>query len=148
MVCPWLPDVRPAATGDIADYARFVVDTLLPRVRAETPAVAMAEATGIDGVSLTAVSRAWAAAGIAHDFADLPGPHDYVFNRGPVPWTFCSGTTARSRGVRAHPGLAQGTGVVMVASHEGKNRNHSCAFGLRSGLRACASGEGGPEARG
>jgi hypothetical protein len=25
----------------------------------------------------------WNDAGIAHDFSDLPGPHDYVFNRGP-----------------------------------------------------------------
>jgi enterochelin esterase-like enzyme len=29
------------------------------------------------------LSEAWRAAGIAHDFADVPGPHDYVFNRGP-----------------------------------------------------------------
>ena len=29
------------------------------------------------------VSRAWNAGGIAHDFAELPGPHDVVFNRGP-----------------------------------------------------------------
>lgn len=146
VACPWLPDVRPAATGDIAAYARFVLDVLLPRVRKETPAIATPGATGIDGVSLggvtalrigltlpdsfgavggiqpafdgqtadwlavvqaararhpsmklrlltshddyfrdsiTAVSRAWTAAGVAHDFADVPGPHDYVFNRGP-----------------------------------------------------------------
>jgi iron(III)-salmochelin esterase len=147
VACPWLPDVRPAATGDISDYTRFVIDALLPRVRAETPAFPTPEATGIDGVSLggavalriglgrpeafgavggiqpafndgqgadwtalaaaararrpamrlrlltshddyfreavTGVSRAWASAGISHDFADVPGPHDYVFNRGP-----------------------------------------------------------------
>jgi len=29
------------------------------------------------------LSRAWEGAGLAHDFADVPGPHDYVFNRGP-----------------------------------------------------------------
>ena len=29
------------------------------------------------------VDRAWSAAGIAHEFADVVGPHDYVFNRGP-----------------------------------------------------------------
>ncbi len=28
-------------------------------------------------------SAAWRAAGIAHDYADIPGPHDYAFNRGP-----------------------------------------------------------------
>ncbi|MDP9151963.1 MAG: alpha/beta hydrolase-fold protein [Myxococcota bacterium] len=145
--CPWLPDLRPAATADIAAYSRFVVDTLLPRVRRETPALSLPEATGIDGVSLGGVtalrigltypecfaavggiqpalsegqnaewtalaraaratrpalrlrlltshedyfhapiiglSQAWRAAGVAHDFADVPGPHDYVFNRGP-----------------------------------------------------------------
>lgn len=29
------------------------------------------------------LSDAWRAAGIAHEFADIPGPHDYAFNRGP-----------------------------------------------------------------
>jgi iron(III)-salmochelin esterase len=29
------------------------------------------------------VDRAWSAAGIVHDFADVVGPHDYIFNRGP-----------------------------------------------------------------
>jgi hypothetical protein len=33
--------------------------------------------------AIVELSRAWRAAGIAHDFADVPGPHDYVFNRGP-----------------------------------------------------------------
>lgn len=28
-------------------------------------------------------SAAWRAAGLAHDYADVPGPHDYPFNRGP-----------------------------------------------------------------
>jgi hypothetical protein len=147
VACPWLPDLHPAATGDITEYERFLLGVLLPRVRAETPALATADATGIDGVSLggvealriglthpdvfgaigaiqpavsdvpsgdwatmalaarsrkpglklrlltshddyfhdsvVGVSRAWAAAGVVHDFADIPGPHDYVFNRGP-----------------------------------------------------------------
>jgi len=147
VVCPWLPDVRPAATADIAGLTRFVLDVLLPRVRSETPALTSPEATGIDGVSLggvlalriglaspqsfgavggiqpalsdgaeadwtalaqharaarpgmrlhlltshqdyfrdaiVAASRAWQRAGIAHDFADVVGPHDYIFNRGP-----------------------------------------------------------------
>ncbi len=30
-----------------------------------------------------ALDTAWKGAGVAHDFAELPGPHDYVFNRGP-----------------------------------------------------------------
>jgi iron(III)-salmochelin esterase len=147
VACPWLPDFHPAATADIAAYGRFVVRSLLPRVRRETPAFASSEATGIDGVSLggvvalriglsgpesfgavggiqpaildgqsaqwtamaraaravrpamklrlltsqddyfrepiLGVSRAWRAEGIDHDMADVPGPHDYVFNRGP-----------------------------------------------------------------
>lgn len=147
VACPHLPDVRPATTGDVDAYARFLVDQLLPRVRRETPALPTPEATGIDGVSLggvvalrigltapgefgavggiqpaiqegqnaewtalaqaararrpamalrlltshddyfhdgiTSVSRAWRAAGLEHEFADVPGPHDYVFNRGP-----------------------------------------------------------------
>jgi hypothetical protein len=33
--------------------------------------------------AVTGVSQTWRAAGIDHDFADVPGPHDYVFNRGP-----------------------------------------------------------------
>jgi hypothetical protein len=147
VACPWLPDFHPAATVDIAAYGRFVLDDLLPRVRRDTPALDMPEATGIDGVSLggivalrigltcpesfgavggiqpaliegqnaewtglaqaararrptmklrlltshddyfhdaiASVSEAWRAGGVTHDFADVPGPHDYVFNRGP-----------------------------------------------------------------
>jgi enterochelin esterase-like enzyme len=147
VVCPWLPDVRPAATADIGAYARFVIETLLPRVHRETPALRGAEATGIDGVSLggitalrvgltcpetfgavggiqaalgegqnaewtalaqsarvarpgmklrlltsrddyfrdaiSSLSAAWRSAGVVHDFAEVPGPHDYIFNRGP-----------------------------------------------------------------
>jgi enterochelin esterase-like enzyme len=33
--------------------------------------------------AITALHESWRAAGIAHDFADVPGPHDYPFNRGP-----------------------------------------------------------------
>lgn len=33
--------------------------------------------------AITSVSQAWQLGGINHDFADIPGPHDYVFNRGP-----------------------------------------------------------------
>ena len=29
------------------------------------------------------LSNAWNAAGVQHDFSELPGPHDYIFNRGP-----------------------------------------------------------------
>jgi len=147
VACPHLPDVRPATTGDVTAYSRFLLDVLLPRVRRETPALVSPESTGIDGVSLggvvalriglarpevfgavgglqpavqegqntewtalaqaararrpglklrlltshddyfrdgiLGVSQAWRAAGVTHDFADVPGPHDYIFNRGP-----------------------------------------------------------------
>ena len=149
VACPWLPDLTSTSTreSDVAGYARFVLEVLLPRVRRETPAYATPEATGIDGVSLggaialrigltspeafgavggiqpalsetqtpewtalaqaararrpglklrlltshddyfrdaiVSVSRAWTAAGITHDFAEVVGPHDYSFNRGP-----------------------------------------------------------------
>jgi pimeloyl-ACP methyl ester carboxylesterase len=29
------------------------------------------------------LSNAWNSAGVQHDFSELPGPHDYIFNRGP-----------------------------------------------------------------
>ncbi len=52
VACPWLPDLTPTHDGEVAAYARFVLDVLIPRVRRETPAYATPEATGIDGVSL------------------------------------------------------------------------------------------------
>jgi hypothetical protein len=33
--------------------------------------------------AITSLSQALRAGGIEHDFADVPGPHDYPFNRGP-----------------------------------------------------------------
>jgi enterochelin esterase-like enzyme len=33
--------------------------------------------------AIRATSESWKNAGIAHDFAEVPGPHDYPFNRGP-----------------------------------------------------------------
>jgi hypothetical protein len=33
--------------------------------------------------AITRLSNAWRAGGVAHDFVDVPGPHDYAFNRGP-----------------------------------------------------------------
>jgi hypothetical protein len=149
VACPYLPDLRSAATADVAPFARFVLDVLVPAARAQAPVLPAPESTGIDGVSLggilalriglaapdrfaavgalqpalanapidpdpltalalaararrpdlklrlvtshddyfhdpvVAQSRAWTAAGVSHELADLPGPHDYVFNRGP-----------------------------------------------------------------
>jgi enterochelin esterase-like enzyme len=54
VVCPFLPDALHGDRGpqEGEGLARFVVDTLLPRVRAETPAIGTPETTGVDGVSL------------------------------------------------------------------------------------------------
>jgi enterochelin esterase-like enzyme len=142
-----LADLDLRKPAPIKDYGRYLLETVLPRVRAELPVLTTAAATGIDGVSLGgavslrvglvnpdafgavgslqaalgedqvaeftelakaaraknaalklrlltskedyfrgAISRtslAWRSAGIDHDYADVPGPHDYPFNRGP-----------------------------------------------------------------
>jgi len=54
IVCPYLPDVlRQRAAFERAEtLAAFIVDEVLPRVYAETPAIGTPETTGIDGVSL------------------------------------------------------------------------------------------------
>lgn len=147
VACPWMPDLDPTSGSEVASYAQFVTDVLLPRVRRDMPAVSTPESTGIDGVSLggavalriglthpdvfgavggiqpaladgadgqwsalaesararrpdlklrlltskddyfhdaiAQVSRAWNRKGVAHEFAEVPGPHDVVFNRGP-----------------------------------------------------------------
>ena len=147
VVCPYLPDVDLRKLAPIKDYGRYLLEVVLPRVRAELPVLSTAAATGIDGVSLggavalrvglgnpdafgavgslqaalgedqvteftdlakaaraknaalklrlltskddyfrgaiSHTSLAWRSAGIDHDYADVPGPHDYPFNRGP-----------------------------------------------------------------
>lgn len=61
--CPYVPDLDLRRLGPIDAFGRFLLDVLVPRVRAEAPAVPSPEATGIDGVSLggrspcTSVSR-------------------------------------------------------------------------------------------
>jgi hypothetical protein len=147
VVCPYLPDTNLRSHADLADYARYLADVVVPRARRELPVFSAPESTGIDGVSLggavalrtgfarpdtfgavgavqpalaedqtqewvelakaararrhglplrlttshddvynqviTHVSQALRGAGVSHDFADVPGPHDYPFNRGP-----------------------------------------------------------------
>ena len=146
VVCPHVPDMNPNGS-DVRAVARYITERILPRVRAETPAIGTPESTGIDGVSMggalalrigltrpdvfgavgalqaaigeeqaqeltelaraalakrptlklrlvtshedtfrdamTHLSAAWMSANVPHDFADVPGPHDYAFNRGP-----------------------------------------------------------------
>jgi iron(III)-salmochelin esterase len=68
VVCPWVPDIL--SYGDRANldaalpFGNFVVEQLLPRVVAETPAQDERAATGIDGVSLG--GRAALVVGFAH----------------------------------------------------------------------------------
>lgn len=147
VVCPYLPDVDVRKPALINEYGRYLLETLVPRVRAELPVLTSSSAYGIDGVSLggavalrvglgnpeafgavgtlqaaigeeqmteltnlakaaraknaalklrlltssddyfrsaiSHTSSAWRSAGIEHDYADVPGPHDYPFNRGP-----------------------------------------------------------------
>ena len=147
VVCPYLPDVDLHKPAPMKDYGRYLLEVVMPRVRAELPALAAPAALGIDGVSLGGavslrvglgnpaefgavgslqaalgeeqvpeltelaraararnpklalrlltskddyfrgaiahLSSAWKSAKIDHDFVDVPGPHDYPFNRGP-----------------------------------------------------------------
>lgn len=54
VVCPYLPDVLSSDEpfAQAPRLAKFLVDELIPKVYAETPALGTAAATGIDGVSL------------------------------------------------------------------------------------------------
>lgn len=53
VVAPYTPDILGNDAGALqADYARWVIETLIPRARRELPVVATREATGVDGVSL------------------------------------------------------------------------------------------------
>jgi iron(III)-salmochelin esterase len=56
VVCPFLPDIlRGAQTFEQAEaLASFIVDVILPRVYAKSPAIGSGASTGIDGVSLGA----------------------------------------------------------------------------------------------
>jgi enterochelin esterase-like enzyme len=54
--------------------------------RAKTPSLALRLLTSKEDYfrrAIRATSQAWKSAGLTHDFEDLPGPHDYPFNRGP-----------------------------------------------------------------
>jgi enterochelin esterase-like enzyme len=149
LVCPYTPDLL---RGDepftgAPPLARFLVDTLIPKIYAETPAIGTPATTGVDGVSLggraaisvgllrpeafgavatlqaaldprnasevvvrakrareknpklrlrfvtssedyylpalRTIAGALRSADVSHEFLVVPGPHDYVFNRGP-----------------------------------------------------------------
>jgi enterochelin esterase-like enzyme len=56
VVCPYLP--KEIGSNDLTydAYASWLGDVLLPKVRAETPALPDVKATGIDGVSLGGIT--------------------------------------------------------------------------------------------
>jgi len=78
-----------AAVGTLQPAIDMHVDDLVDlarAARAKRPALALRLTTSQDDYyrePTRMLSAAWQTAGIAHDFALLPGPHDYVFNRGP-----------------------------------------------------------------
>lgn len=52
LACPYTPDLRDRTPAGAQGFARFVIDALLPRLRAERGSKADRAATGIDGVSM------------------------------------------------------------------------------------------------
>lgn len=66
VVSPYLPDrfTEKKLLQDARDYGRFLTQTLLPKVYAETPAMGTVASTGIDGVSLG--GRASILVGLTH----------------------------------------------------------------------------------
>ena len=147
VVCPYLPDLDLRQEAGMQLYGEYLVNMVLPLVRARLPASANPKATGIDGVSLggavglfvgltfaesfgsvgglqpaiqSADAELWVkrvqsaraknetqvlrlltstkdyfregigrvssilrSRKITHEYLDVPGPHDYIFNRGP-----------------------------------------------------------------
>ncbi len=120
VACPWLPDLHPAATGDIAAYSRFLVDELLPRVRQETPALGAAEATGIDGVSLGGVVALRVGLTCPESFAAVGGIQPALSEGQNAEWT------ALARAARATT-----TGFEATSPHEPRrllSRGHRRSF--------------------
>jgi hypothetical protein len=74
--------IQPAfENGQSADWAAVAA-----AARAKRPDLRLRLLTSKDDYFhdvVVGVDRAWTAAGIPHDFADVVGPHDYIFNRGP-----------------------------------------------------------------
>jgi hypothetical protein len=71
------PAIDWARTSDLVDLARAA--------RAKRPSLALRITTSQEDYYrdvTRALSTAWRQADVGHDFGELPGPHDYVFNRG------------------------------------------------------------------
>jgi len=74
--------LQPALSDDQVDD--FV--EVAKAARARRPGLPLRLTTSHEDVyegAITHLSRALVAAAVPHDFADIPGPHDYPFNRGP-----------------------------------------------------------------
>jgi hypothetical protein len=72
------PAVADDQTGEWVELARAA--------RARRPELLLRLTTSHDDVYhdvITRLSDALTTGGVAHDYADIPGPHDYAFNRGP-----------------------------------------------------------------
>ncbi len=72
-----------AAIGE--DQVQELTD-LVRTARARNPKLALRLLTSREDYfrrAITTTSQALRAAGVEHDFVDVPGPHDYPFNRGP-----------------------------------------------------------------
>jgi pimeloyl-ACP methyl ester carboxylesterase len=72
------PAIDDARVSELVDLARAA--------RAKRPSLALRITTSHEDYYrdvVRSLDAAWSAANVAHDFAELPGPHDYVFNRGP-----------------------------------------------------------------
>ena len=84
---------HPEVFGDVGTLQAAIGEDQVPELtelakaaRAKNPKLALRLLTSHDDYfhkAITACSKAWHAAGIDHDFEDVPGPHDYPFNRGP-----------------------------------------------------------------
>lgn len=72
---PAIDDARVAELVELARAARAKRPGLRLRLTTSTEDYYRAVTHALDD--------AWRGAGVEHDFAEVPGPHDYVFNRGP-----------------------------------------------------------------
>lgn len=98
IVCPYTPDALagPQFFDNAEPFARFVVDSLLPRVVRETPAIGGPATTGIDGVSLG--GRAAFGVGLARPeaFGVIAG-FQAAFDRSEVPALLEQARTAKQK---------------------------------------------------
>ncbi len=101
VVCPYVPDLELADDAALAAFGQFLTGVLLPRVRAETPALPGPAATGIDGVSLGGAVALAVGLGNAASFAAVGSLQPALDVHDTELWT------ARARGARlANPTVA------------------------------------------